>query len=247
MTIGDVEVSDSLRSTDNDIGNMLNLICPLPGVMAAYPEISFTEVPDSNKLSVLVIADSYYLNIVNDIGQKIFGKQEYWYYNSKVYPAIIDNDNPVYIDKSNLKEKFSQFNLILLMTSEINMHCCYWNFIDEAYKALNPGFVESHLYEKENQIRNQREWFRFMAGKARKQGKTLEEMIRVDAEYTFFNDFESIPDKNSEDTISRIIIDIKYNPEWLKSVADKAKQLNVPLDEMIEKDARYTYDQQKKQ
>ena len=148
MKIGEIELSDSLRYTDNDIGNMLNLILPLPGVQAAYPRIRFENNPEKKKLSVLVIADSYYLNIVNEIGDKIFRKQEYWYYNSKVYPAIIDNENPVYIDKSDLKKKLSEFDVILLMTSEINMHCGFWNFIEEVYQALHPEYMESHVYEK---------------------------------------------------------------------------------------------------
>jgi len=246
MQIGNTEVSDSLRSTDFDIGNMLNVVFPLPKVKGAYPQLHFSGDPVKKKLSVLIIADSYYLNLVNGIGEKIFGKQEYWYYNSKVYPAIIDNDNPVYIDKSDLRKKLSGFDVILLMTSEINMHCGYWNFIEEVYQSLHPEYRESHVYDKENLIRNQREWFRFMVGKARKQGVTLEEMIRIDAEYTFYTDFASIPGKNAEDTISHIAIDIKNDREWLKVVNDKAKKFNVPLEEMIEKDARYQYEQRKK-
>ncbi len=246
MQIGEIEISDSLRYTDNDIGNMLNLIFPLPNVQAAYPKLHFENDPQKKKLLVLVIADSYYLNIVNGIADNIFGKQEYWYYNSKVYPAIIDNDNPVYIDKSDLKKKLSEFDVILLMTSEINMHCGYWNFIDEVFQAFHPEYKESHVYEKENLIRNQREWFRFMVSKARKQGVTLEEMIRIDAEYSFFNDYNSIQNKNFEDTIAHIAISIRNNPEWLKTVNEKAKAMNIPLEEMIDRDARYQYEQQKK-
>jgi hypothetical protein len=246
MKIGEVRLSDSLRYSDNDIGNILNLIFPLPKVQAAYPQLHFENDPEKKKLSVLVIADSYYLNIVDRIGNQVFGKQEYWYYNSKVYPAIIDNDNPVYIDKSDLRKKLSEFDVILLMTSEINMHCVYWNFIDEVYQAFHPEYKESHVFEQENRIRNQREWFRFMVAKARKQGLTLEEMIRVDAEYGFYNDYNSIQNKNSEDSIAHIAIDIKNNPEWMKTVKEKARALNVPLEEMIDRDARYQYEQQKK-
>ena len=246
MKIGAVELSDSLRFTDNDIDNMLNLVFPLPKIIAAYPEMEFENDPDKKKLSVLVIADSYYLNIVNGISDKIFGKEEYWYYNSKVYPHIIDNDNPVYIDKTDLKKKLSGFDLILLMSSEINMHCGYWNFIEEVYQAFHAEYKESHISKIENLIRNQREWFRFMVAKARRQGVTLEEMIRTDAEYTFYNDFNNIPDKNSEDSIAYIAINIKNNPEWLLNVTRKAKDQNVPLEEMIDRDARYQYEQQKK-
>jgi hypothetical protein len=246
MKIGEIELSDSLRYTDNDIGSMLNLICPLPKVMAAYPQLDFENDPEKKKLSVLVIADSYYLNIVNGIADKIFGREEYWYYNSKVYPAIVDNDNPVYIDKSDLKKKLSEFNVILLMTSEINMHCGYWNFIEEVYQVLHPGYMESHVNDLENLIRNNREWFRFLVSKAKKRGVSLEEMIRRDAEFSFFNDFNSIQNKNREDSIAFIALTIENNPNWLNMVNEKAKARKIPLKEMIDRDARYEYEQQKK-
>jgi hypothetical protein len=247
MKIGKIELSDSLRYTDNDIANMLNLIFPLPKVYAAYPQLDFENDPGKKKLSVLVIADSYYLNIVNGIADKIFGKEEYWYYNSKVYPAINDDENPVYIDKSDLKKKLSEFDVIFLMTSEINMHCGYWNFIEEVYQELHPEYMESHVNELENLIRNHREWFRFVVGKARKRGITLEEMIRRDAEYSFFNDFNSIQNKNMEDSITYIAMTIKDNRDWLNAVYKKAQARKVSLEEMIDMDARFQYLQQKKQ
>ena len=246
MEVGGIELSDSLRYTDNDIGNMLNLAFPLPKIMAAYPEMHFENDAAKKRLKVLVIADSYYLNIVNGISEKIFGEEEYWYYNSKVYPHIIDNDNPVYIDKSDLKKKLSEYDVILLMSSEINMHCSYWNFIEEVYQAFHPGYKESYISNLENLIRNQREWFRFMVGKAHKKGVTLEELIRIDAEYTFYNDFSNIQNKNSEDSIAYIAINIRNNPDWLRKVEEKANTLNVALDEMIDRDARYQYELQRK-
>jgi len=244
--IMNIEVSDSLRYTDNDIGNMLNLIFPLPKIEAAYPDLKFVDRPETRKISVLVIADSYYLNIVNGFSGKLFGKEEYWYYNSKVYPYIIDNENPVYVDKSDLKNKLREFDVILLMTSEINMHCGYWNFVDEVYQSFHPEHQESHVYEIENRIRNQREWFRFIVGKAKHQGVSLERMIRMDAEYSFYNDYNNIEKKNGEDSIAYIAINITKDPGWLQKVTEKARERNIPLEEMIDQDARYLYLMQKK-
>ena len=171
----------------------------------------------------------------------------YWYYNSKVYPDIIDNENPVYVDKSDLKKKLGEFDIILLMTSEINMHCCYWNFVDEVYQAFHPEHEESHVYDIENRIRNQREWFRFMVGKARHQGVSLDRMIRMDAEYSFYNEYNSIENKNREDSIAYIAISITKDPGWFRQVEEKAKARGIPVEEMIDQDARYLYDQRKKQ
>ena len=241
------EVSDSLRYTDNDIGNMLNLVFPLPKVKVAYPDLEYINTFGQKRLNVLVIADSYYLNIVNGFADKLFGKEEYWYYNSKLYPDIIDNDHPVYVDKTDLRMKLKQFDVILLMTSEINMHCGYWNFIDEVYQAYHPDHLESKVYENENRIRNQREWFRFMVAKARMNGVSLERMIKIDAEFSFYNDYNSLPNKNKEDSIIHISISIKNNPDWLKQVEVKARERGIPLEEMIDQDARYLYAKQKKQ
>jgi hypothetical protein len=179
------ELSDSLRGSDNDIGFLLNLIFPLPQTPAAYPITEVGNSPDKRKLSVLVVADSYYVNIEQTLSDKLFGKEEFWYYNSKVYPYVNDDDHPVYIDKSDLPAKLREFDVILLMTSEINLHCMFWNFIDESYLAINPGTAEDPVYTYENKIRNYRDWFRFVVAKARRQQRSVEKMIRLDAEYMY--------------------------------------------------------------
>ncbi len=178
-------VSDSLRESDDDIGVLLNLIFPLPRTTAAYPIADIEDNPEKRNLSVLVIADSYYVNIEKLASKKLFARQEFWYYNSKVYPHVIDTDNPVYVDKSSLEPKLQEFNIVLLMVSEINLHCMLWNFFDEAWLAFHSGYQEDPVYKIENSIRNDREWFRFLVAKAHAQGHPLEEMIRMDAEYMY--------------------------------------------------------------
>jgi hypothetical protein len=178
--------SDSLEYTDNDIGELCNLVFPLPKIITAYPDFEFENAPQKKNLSVLVIADSYYLTVKFLTGDNLFRKEEYWYYNSKVYPAIVDNDNPKYVDKSNLLNKLEEFNAVFLMVSEINLHCGFWNFADEAYHAIHPGYWDSRIYDIENSIRNEREWFQFTVAKAHQQNMPLEKMITSDATFMFY-------------------------------------------------------------
>jgi len=232
------------RGTDNDIGELLNLACPLRPTPGAYPAIAFSPEPAAS-LSALVIADSYYINIIEDYGSKIFKAQDYWYYNKKVYPYQ-NNNPPLYVDKSNLRDKLMNYNVVLLMVSEINLHCGFWNFADETYLAFHPEIKDPLLYGIENEIRNDREWFRFTVNKARVQTKSLEEMIRADAEYTFFTNYPNLTGKTSLDTIQYIALTIKNSPEWLALVEKKATERNIGLDSMVMIDAIYTYDQSKK-
>jgi hypothetical protein len=178
-----LDTSLTPRGTDNDIGELLNLACPLKPTPGAYPSIVFQKEP-VKALSALIIADSYYLNIVEDYGRQLFKSQDYWYYNKKVYPYQ-NHDPPRYVDKSNLREKLKQYDVVLLMVSEINLHCGFWNFADESFLAFYPEIEDPQIYAIENEIRNDRDWFRFMVNKARVQEKPLEEMIRCDAEFTF--------------------------------------------------------------
>jgi len=184
ITISDVEVSYSMRWTDKDIGELLNLILPLQGEKLAYPRLDFdTTAP--RKLSVLVIADSYYINIIHNCSGQLFKNHEYWYYNSKLYPDIMDDRNPVYVDKTNLKEKLLSFDMVLLMVSEINMHCGFWNFADEAYLAFHPDAPDPPWYPYQNSILTNREWFNYMVSKARTNNISTGDAIIRDAKFIY--------------------------------------------------------------
>ncbi|MFH1160059.1 MAG: hypothetical protein V1733_03820 [bacterium] len=185
FTTGRVVLSDSLRWTDKDIADLLNLVIPLRGSKMAYQEVTIGKEHAEPTLKVLTIADSYYLNVINDYSGKVFESEEYWYYNSKLYPHIIDDRDLVHVDKSDLLNKLTGFDVILLMVSEINLHCGFWNFADEAYQAFFPGFSDPPWYPYENRIRNERGWLRFLVKKAEMNGISLESQIERDAKYLY--------------------------------------------------------------
>ncbi len=240
FAISQLETSSTPQGTDNDIGEMLNLLCPPGNTPGAYPRVEFrTDAPPA--LHALVVADSYYINIVEPYGTGIFAKQEYWYYNNKLYPYQ-NNSPPVYVDKSGLRDKLLGFDVVLLMVSEINLHCGFWNFADEAFLAFHPGMQDPHLYRIENEIRNDREWFRFVLRKARLQGRSLEDMIRSDAGYTFVTQYDNLSGKGRWDSVWRVVFEIRDNPDWFDRVRKKAEDLRISVDSMLLLDAIYTYD-----
>ncbi len=184
MTIPKLEISDSMRWTDKDIEELLNLVFPVSGEQLAYPALAF-DTATPRRLSILVIADSYYVNIIHNSSGQVFETHEYWYYNSKLYPHIIDNQEPVYVNKTNLKEKLLSFDMVLLMVSEINLHCGFWNFADEAYVAFHPDYQDPPWYPYQNNILNNREWFNFMVKKARTSKIPTGDAIIRDAKYIY--------------------------------------------------------------
>ncbi len=236
--------SDEPLGSDNDIGQLLNLVCAPRRTNEVYPVVAFDTVTP-REVDALVIADSYYVNIVDTFGQKLFRKQDYWYYNKKLYPYQNDNP-PKYVDKSNLREKLLGYDVILLMVSEINLHCGFWNFADEAYLAFHPEERDTWIYDLENEIRNERSWFRFMVRKARIQQRPLEELITADARYTYYSNIADYPPRNREDSIYHIALSIRNSPDWFEVVKKKAVERNIPVDSMVMIDAEYTWEEQRK-
>jgi hypothetical protein len=183
IRITGIRLSDSLYQTDNDIGQLLNLVWDLRKVRLPYPEISIDRKGVDTSLKTLVIADSYYETILRDVRWPLFPGSEFWYYNSMLYPYIYDNTNTRMVDKSEILNKYNKFKVILLMTSGINFHSFLWNFMDEAYVAFHPGYKEPPVYEWENAIRNLRTWFEKVVVKAEKRGRPLELQLHDEAEW----------------------------------------------------------------
>jgi len=244
VQIEKITISDLSRGSDYDIGEMMNLCFRLPKTTGAYPSVSFEKDFKGKKLNVLVIADSYYLNIMETYGRRLFRNEQFWYYNNKLYPYQ-NFSPPAYISKNNLIDKYSQFDVILLMTSEINLHCGFWNFADEAFRAFHPEVKDDYIYKIENDIRNERSWFRFIVRNSKRDRMPLEKAIQVNAEYTFLANYSSLPDKTYWDSVYYLVNSIRSNHEWMKTVTNKAKERNLSVDSMLVVEAKYSYDQSK--
>lgn len=241
-TVEKMEVSDSLRGSDRDIADMLNLVFPLPPVQAAYPVIRFE--PTKPTLRVISVADSYFNNIFYQYTPHLFAKTEYWYYNSSL--VYLDSSGTGKVDHSNLSEKFREFDVILLMVSEINAHCGFWDFADQTYGALFPGIHDTWLYRYENKIRNNRWWFRGLVKQAAAEGTTVEQAIHRNAKYAMCVDFDSLENKTHADSITKIILDIRSIPKWLHKVWVISKERNLPIEACLKSEAEYVLSQNKR-
>jgi hypothetical protein len=234
-----VEISDSLRGSDRDIADMLNLVFPLRRVTAAYPVVRYDTARPS--LRLIGVADSYFNNIYYVYAPHLFANTEYWYYNSTLYYGNSYGD--VKVDHSNLAGKFKESDVILLMVSEINAHCGFWNFVDQAFEALFTPHRDAWTYKYENQIRNERWWFRGMVKEAAAEGIPLERAIRQNADYVMCVNYDRLENKTHADSVTRIIWDIKTTPKWLHKVWTVSRERNLPLETCLRSEAEYVLSQ----
>jgi len=71
-------------------------------------------------------------------------------------------------------------------------------------------------------------------------------VIRGDADYMFYENYQKIEGKNYWDTIEYITINIRRDENWFAAVKKKAFDRKMPVDSMIMRDAVYLYDESKK-
>ncbi len=126
-----LEISQSLKYTDNDIADGLNLFQRLYDRPGAYPRWTFKEQPGCTKPDVIVVADSYYWSVFgNALSARMFNKNIFWYYFNEEY---IPEQAVRKISDLDVKASIEQNQVIILMATEANLDRFPFGFIEQAY------------------------------------------------------------------------------------------------------------------
>ncbi len=236
-----VEPSTEPRDTDFDGGKSMNLLWQPRLEAMGYPALWFGTDKNKHRPHVLVVGDSYYWNIFNTgLPRHLFANEAFWYYNKMVYPDSYYNETTV--AQLDMQREVEQQEVILVMITERFLYTAFWHFTDNLYRIYKPGYREDRLYNIANEIRRNRAWFGDVIDKAAERGITIEEMVNLDAEYMFVNDFNRIENKTPYDYYLYYELLIRRNPEWLAAVQNKAMEQNIALEEMIRRDAIWMYE-----
>ncbi|HCT72122.1 MAG TPA: hypothetical protein DF409_15330 [Bacteroidales bacterium] len=73
---------------------------------------------------------------------------------------------------------------------------------------------------------------------------SLEERIKKEANYLFYEDHLNAPEKYSDkrDLIRLLEMGIRGTPDWMKEIKRKAKENGISDDEQIRRDATWMYE-----
>lgn len=134
--------ADSLRYTDNDIANGLNLLRPPTPYPMAYPALTFAPIlPQQQQLNALLVGDSFtqsFYGFYPYLQHLLTGRSRFWYYNEGVYwPDNTPNESHV-VHELNLRQQLAGRQLVILLSTEQNMVKKSFGFIDEVYKLYHP-------------------------------------------------------------------------------------------------------------
>jgi hypothetical protein len=130
MKLKGIEISQTPRGSDYDMGNGLNLLFKLRSESLAYPKFDWITENKDTLISV-VVADSYYWQLFNNgIDTIAFKPGGFWFYNRMSYPGEIKIEQIDYL--ANIKSA----DVVILLATEANLNRFPFNFTRDFYRAF---------------------------------------------------------------------------------------------------------------
>ena len=178
-----VSMSDTMRNSDYDIGELMNLFKPLHNKPMPYPEFKFDTI-GKTKPKLISISDSYWWSFtMTPIVVKLFDSDNYWFYFKNAYHLQLKG-KPV--EDLDLKAELFSQDVVIMMVTEATYMLFPYGFI-EAFdqKCLDHPSMSDE--EKINQymklIRKSPDWFKTIREKAKNNGIPVEDQLKADATY----------------------------------------------------------------
>ncbi len=269
---GGIEMTDQLRSTDYDLGNLCNVWFNMPHDDMPYPVLRSENNPANQRPNTLVIGDSYYWNIYySEIPENIFSGRNFWYYNNEVY---VDSLQPlqardplrniqydsgfssgVLLKRPEFKVPFLPLRLKENRFSQNSVdqafaETCLRNiYFSETMQKIFSG-VKTWYYRDEERDKKLVKHSLDISGHLQtieKQQVIIVLQTEINLNKLGFGFFNFVYDKynNQENIVASYEKLIRSNPEWLQAVRKKAENRKMSLDQIISEDARWMVEQER--
>jgi len=175
--------------SDYDIEKGMNLFFRFKKQDLANPEISYPENPDQTKKpATIVIADSYYWQMLYMGIANCFSSSNYWYYFKQAHNPKFEHSKK--IEEINVSEDINNHDVMIIMASDINLPKFGWGFIDSAYykyykTAPNYSlyYNKNNLHQVMNDIASDPNWMQIIQQKAEYKNISVDSMLYLDALY----------------------------------------------------------------
>ncbi len=179
-----IEVSDSMRYSDDDLLKGMNLLGKKKHLTMAYPKLTVKYEPTIHKkLNIIVVADSYWwVNFNSDFLFKTFNGNEFWYYNEELYSKEIQV-KVVYADHY---KRINNADIVILLQTEATLRRFGFNFENVCYNAVfNTNSKEKGIQKIKEQMVTNSDWHNYLLVQAKKDNIPIDSVIQLNAEYMY--------------------------------------------------------------
>jgi hypothetical protein len=134
LEITNVEASRSMRETDDDIEQGMNVLFNLPDLEMGYPEFSLRTHPAVQAEKIITVADSYFWGMYNfGMSRDALGDGSFWFYNEAVYTSASLEPTPA--DSLDVRAEIEASGGVIFICTDANLSRFAFGFIDRAAAA----------------------------------------------------------------------------------------------------------------
>jgi hypothetical protein len=180
----DENPSTHYSKQDGEIENLMNLLLPIRKPALPQPIMALSDTT-LRKPNILVIADSYFIQLHESAFADAFDRCEYWKYNDEVITKNIEFLGKVkyYPD---VYKVIDEVDLVMVITTSVYAYDYVFGFCETAQHAFVDRDAEGEELRIQNiiqNIKNTPEWFESVKQQAVERGIDLDEMLRLNAIY----------------------------------------------------------------
>lgn len=181
----DENLTTAYSKQDGEIESLMNLLLPIRKPALPKPIMTLSDTT-LRKPNILVIADSYFIQLHESTFADAFDRCEYWKYNDEVITKKIEFLGKVkyYPD---VYKVIDEVDLVMVITTSVYAYDYMFGFCETAQNAFTDRDSESMEKQIQNvihRIQSTPEWLESVKQQAMEKGLTLDEMLRANAIYT---------------------------------------------------------------
>ena len=180
----DENLTTKYSKQDGEIESLMNLLLPIRKPAIPQPIMALSDTT-LRKPNILVIADSYFIQLHESCFADAFDRCEYWKYNDEVITKKIEFLGKVkyYPD---VYKVIDEVDLVMIINTSVYAYDYMFGFCETAQHAFVDRDAEGEELRIQNiiqNIKNTPEWFESVKQQAVERGIDLDEMLRLNAIY----------------------------------------------------------------
>lgn len=181
----DENPSTHYSKQDGEIENLMNLLLPIRKPALPQPIMALSDTT-LRKPNLLVIADSYFIQLHESCFADAFDRCEYWKYNDEVITKKIEFLGKVayYPD---VYKVIDEVDMVMVINTSVYAYDYMFGFCETAQQAFlerDAESMEKQIQNVINRIQSTPEWLESVKQQAVEKGLSLDEMLRANAIYT---------------------------------------------------------------
>lgn len=182
----DWNITDQYSRQDGELENSMNLLFPVRKPMLPCPIITLSDTIGKEKPNILIVGDSYFVQIQGSSFVDAFENWDYWSYNRDSYSS-----NPKYNLRKveNLEDAFDVIcnaDIVLSVFTAPNFYDYMCGFCNVTLEMMRNGglSMEKQIELMIKKIEQDPVWLESVKKQAEEKGITLEEALYNNAVYT---------------------------------------------------------------